>query len=266
MEKPSVAPCPLPEPGFAQHEVQLWCANVGDFSSELASLQASLAPDELARAGAYRFAVDKVRYVTARGLLRRLLGHYLGLPAAALQFRYGPQGRPALCALRHPRAPHFNLSHSDEMIVYAVSERHELLGVDVERSRALPDMLDISARFFSKRESATLAALPSGEQQDAFFRCWTRKEAAVKALGTGLSHPLDNFDVTLVAGAPAQLHWHAAPAPALAAWTLHGFEPAAGYIAALAVGAPHPTFACRNLAALRSMRGAGRLHQSSLAG
>ena len=238
---------PAPPPGplsLPAHEVHLWCVAVSRVAEPDAAWDALLSDAELQRAGRFHAAQDRRRYRVARGLLRRLLGRYLDLPPASLRLLYGAQGKPRLCPTQAARPVHFNLSHSADLVLYGFSASEAAIGVDIERSQAMPDLLDIAQRFFSPRESQALAALPPAQRQDAFFRCWSRKEAYVKALGTGLTQPLDSFDVTLLPDAPARLSWQTPPAQA---WSLHGLEPCAGYHAALAIAGAAPRLRCWQL-------------------
>lgn len=129
----------------------------------------------------------------ARGYLRLLLGRYLQTDPKQLQFSYGAWGKPALTPESRLR---FNMSHSHGVALYAVTEGREI-GVDVEHVRADFASDDIARRHFSPFEVAALCEGPDEDRVAGFFRCWTRKEAYIKATGRGLSQPLDGFDVTL---------------------------------------------------------------------
>jgi 4'-phosphopantetheinyl transferase len=152
----------------------------------------------------------------------------------ALQFSYSPYGKPSVVAT----TVRFNLSHSHTIAALALTRDYEI-GVDVEQVRPIKE--DISGRFFSPRENAALSALPEQEQTGAFFRCWARKEAIVKAIGEGLSHPLDSFDVSIGVNQPAVVERFEGEADARKIWRLAHFEPAPGYAGAVACrtgGAP----------------------------
>jgi 4'-phosphopantetheinyl transferase len=149
--------------------------------------------DEVARANRFYFERHRKRFVIARGFLRLLLGQYLQTEAKQLQFVYGPWGKPALAGESRLR---FNMSHSREVALYALTNGREI-GVDVEYVRADFTSDDIARRFFSPLEVENLDGLSDDERVAAFFRCWTRKEAYIKATGRGMSQPLDGFDVTL---------------------------------------------------------------------
>lgn len=189
-----------------------------------------LAPDEMDRAGRFRFDRLRRSFILARGALRVLLGRYLSIAPGGIEFSYGSKGKPALAA---PHRLQFNASHSGDLALFAFTLDCEV-GVDVERIRPMPDIEDVAKRFFCAEETAELMALPAGQRGHGFFLCWTRKEAYVKATGEGLSTPLDAFRVTLQPSEPAGIvHLERDPIAAQA-WTLHDLAPAPGYAAALA--------------------------------
>jgi 4'-phosphopantetheinyl transferase len=202
-----------------------------------------LAPDERARAERFLFSADRERFIAARGTLRLILGAYLACAPGEVRFRYGPHGKPALAGEPQDDPPRFNLSHSGDLALYAVTRGREV-GIDVERTR--PDIASetIAEQFFSPREVATLRALPVHLQEKAFFACWTRKEAYIKATGRGLAIPLASFDVTLAPGEqPALVSTRNDPREA-ARWRLCDLDAGAGYAAALAVEGHDWRLAC----------------------
>lgn len=218
-------------------------------------LTSILAPDEQARAARFQLAQDRYRYVIVRGVLRLLLAGYMDLPAAAVRFGYTSFGKPFL--LRPDGVPDtsvsFNVSHSHEVALLAIA-RGVRIGIDVERVR--PEMAGtrIAERFFSPREVAALRELPAVEQPAAFFRCWTRKEAFMKARGEGLSLPLHSLEVSLAPGEPAALLNVANDAAEVERWTLHAVTPTIpGYAAALAVESRCFVLSCYHLAAIESL-------------
>lgn len=212
-------------------EIHVWRGRLT--VDEPARLFFCLSDDERERAGRYRFAVDRNRYVTARGLLRCVLARYLVTTPERLRFRYETAGKPALVQEGLGASLDFNLSHSGELAVFAVA-RNRRIGVDVENVRSNVDTEKIAERFFSPNEVCALRGLPGDMKQDGFFRCWTRKEAYVKACGEGLQIPLDDFDVTLEPGLPALFLRGIDPS-----WQMLGFVAERGYPAALVYdGAP----------------------------
>jgi 4'-phosphopantetheinyl transferase len=175
------------------------------------------------------FAHDRNRFVVARGLLRRLLGSYLGAAPGALRFKYTKYGKPFLEMPRSALVLSFNLSHSDAMALIAVAW-HRKVGVDVERVRPDIQYDSIAKNVFSTREYADLCGLPQEQRCAAFFAGWTRKEAYIKARGEGLSRPLDSFSVSLLPDEPALLE-----SEDDAGWHIYPLTPADGYAAAVAV-------------------------------
>jgi 4'-phosphopantetheinyl transferase len=193
-----------------------------------------LQPGEIERAQRYRFERHRRRFVVARGMLRVILARYTGLPPAAIRFETTEHGKPWL-----PDSPEltFNASDSREWMALGVT-LHRRIGVDIELVREDVSILSIARRFFSPREVAVLEALPDAEQLPAFFRCWTRKEAFIKAIGEGLSYPLDQFDVTLGPDEPARLTYVAGEPDAPQRWWMMDFPMASGYAGAVITETP----------------------------
>lgn len=215
-------------------EVHLWQVALACNREQRERLYATLDAEERARAARYHFRQLRDRFVVGRGALRAILGACLGIAPEAVRFRYGPHGKPALSQGTDRDGLCFNVSHSGALALIAVT-RDRQLGVDLEQLR--PELAEpaVAAHFFSPREVAALAQTPATEYPAAFFRCWTRKEALVKATGLGLSLPLDSFDVSLAADEPARLlatRWHP---PQDERWSLVALPCAPGYVAALAV-------------------------------
>jgi 4'-phosphopantetheinyl transferase len=198
-------------------------------------LRATLRRDELARAERFAFPELRSRFVVARGALREILGRYTGLAPERLRFRYGPHGKPFLA--EPAAAPFFNLAHSGDAAVCAVTGAGDV-GVDLERHRPLEDLAGLAGRCFSHRERADLARVPAEERETAFFACWTRKEAYVKALGAGLSAPLDDFDVAFARDRPPGLLAIAGDRAAARGWTLLDLPVGGELAGAVAVAAP----------------------------
>ena len=157
-----------------------------------------------------------------------MLSRYVGVPATELAFRYGDDGRPSLDT--DAPAVDFNVTHSADLLLIAVTAR-PIVGIDVELVRSAMDHRGIGTRFFSQREQADLAT--AGDVPEAFFRCWTRKEAVLKARGTGLRTPLDRFDVTLLATDPPRVRATRFSPPDERLWWLTSFRPLRGYVGAV---------------------------------
>lgn len=181
-------------------EVACWLVALDGDEAALAGAAALLSPDEAARADRFRLARDRRRFVAARAGLRRLLGAALGQAPERLALDLGPEGKPELAG--HPL--HFNLSHSGELAAIALC-RDAAVGIDIEQIRPLDDLDGLIATACSGREAAALATLPPRRRQEAFFRVWTRKEAYLKALGSGLAVALDLFSVTALPGRPPRV-------------------------------------------------------------
>jgi 4'-phosphopantetheinyl transferase len=211
-------------------ELHVWRADLDAGDHVVARLEALLAVDERQRAQRFRFQRDRSRYIVGRGLLRVLLGRYLGGSPDEIRFAYGFHDKPALAG----PGPHFNLSHSGSVALLAFSSGAEL-GIDVERDDADLSRERIPERFFSAGEVKALRCLPVELQPRAFLACWTRKESFIKARGDGLSLALDSFDVTLDPGQPAAILRTAWSANEPTEWSLMDLsDPQHGYIAAVA--------------------------------
>jgi 4'-phosphopantetheinyl transferase len=211
--------------------VHVWSAWLDGSTTPVDEASAILSADELDRAARFHFDRHRRRFVCARGALRQILGWYLDVDARELSFAYGPHGKPALSRGARRRVS-FNVSHSDDLALIAVAPEDVDIGVDVEAVRSMPDGDDIACRFFAPSEVARLRSLPAALREPAFFQCWTRKEAYLKALGDGLARPLDRFEVTFGPDEPGELRVIGDERES-ARWTLVPLEPEAGFAAAL---------------------------------
>lgn len=192
-----------------------------------------LSGDERERADRFRFPDDRRRFAIARATLRRALAAALGVDdPAILEFEYGQHGKPVLSPRFNRGALSFNASHSGERLLIGLGQGADI-GVDIECHRPLVDRDGLVRRYFSAAENTVYFCLPEAAREQAFFGCWTRKEAFVKALGRGLSFPLKDFDVGFSEGVDGLLFLQGQPA-ASEAWQLEGFEPEKGYSAAFA--------------------------------
>jgi 4'-phosphopantetheinyl transferase len=233
-------------------EVHVWRSWLNLPTSQLLRLRRTLTADELSRVSRFRFQEDRDRFIAARGVLRTILGRYLGLEPGLLRFSYGPFGRPTLVApsgFSGRRALDFNLSHSGNLALFALAQGRKV-GVDLERIDANVEWEPMAVRFFSPRENAALRALPPDVRREAFFTCWTRKEAYVKAQGRGLSLPLDRFDVSVVPGEQAMLLATRDDPGEASRWVLRDLSLGSGYVAALAVEGPARELQCWDWMAL----------------
>lgn len=190
------------KPELLAGRVHIWrlsldAARLGEEFSSFSEAQGEvLAPGELARASRFHFDRDRVRYVRCRVALRLLLARYLDLAPPHIRFTYTPNGKPELAADQSSRQLRFNVSHSDDMALIAVGVQ-DALGVDIEKIRPDVKTAELSERFFSARERAALRSLPEPMRVAAFYACWARKEAFLKAIGEGLGFPLEDFSVSV---------------------------------------------------------------------
>ena len=228
---------------LAGNAVHVWRASLDQSPSQVDRFQNTLAGDERSKADRFYFSRDRERFVVARGVLRALLGRYLNRAPESLAFSYSTHGKPALDSESDADAIRFNLSHSHGTALYAVTRGREI-GVDLEFIRSDLEAEQIAERFFSQREIVTLRTLPLRLRKYAFFLCWTRKEAYIKAIGEGLSMPLDQFDVSLIPGEPAALLSTQPDTDEALRWSLRNLTPDSGYAAALATKGRDWTLSC----------------------
>jgi 4'-phosphopantetheinyl transferase len=181
-------------PDLSSDRVDVWRVPLDEPSSTV-STSSVLSSDEFNRAQRFHFEKDRLHFVRCRSALRFLLSRYLGIAAGDLRFEYRPGGKPELAAQQNPLQLRFNVSHSAQLALIAVSAVRRL-GIDLEEERADVDIAALSDRFFSTREREGLRALPDRLRMAGFFACWTRKESFLKATGDGLGFPLADFSVT----------------------------------------------------------------------
>jgi 4'-phosphopantetheinyl transferase len=213
---------------LVDHEVHVWRADLDLPAKQVSKLLSFLDNAEQGRAERFIFDRDRTRFAVARSILRLLVARYLNTSANTIEFKYGPQGKPALT----PDSPlRFNLAHSDRVALYAFSLDRDL-GIDVESQRRFAHLhnREIVQSHFSQKEQEEFYSLDPELQESAFYLGWTRKEAYLKARGEGLQIPLQSFDVSLDPEGPAILRSHDA-----AHWELHSFDPEPDFAAALVV-------------------------------
>ena len=215
----------LPEPG----QIHVWQRSLSISATEREALLELLDSGERDRAHRFVFERGRDAYIASHGWLRTLLSDYLRADPREIHFVLGQRGKPAI-----PGFPlHFNLSHSGTMAACAVTREIEV-GIDIEQIRPMDDIENIARRFFHAEECRKLLALPQQEHALAFFRCWTRKEAYIKAIGDGLFAPLDGFEVTLAPAEPVAFV-QIDNRPAAAEWSLFEFDAGPDYAGAVAV-------------------------------
>lgn len=219
---------------LARGEVHVWRADLARLVEQAQELTGVLSPDERERAARFRFERDRRRFALSRAALRIILGLYLESTPGSVRFTHNAFGKPMLDAADARGPLHFNASHSHELALYALSAEHEV-GVDVEHIRAEFASEEVAARFFSRREVEALRGVAPELSVRAFFDCWARKEAYVKARGEGLSYPLDKFAVSVAPGETAALLCDELVPEETPRWLIAELHPADDYAAALAV-------------------------------
>lgn len=217
-------------------EVHLWQIHLIAPDDEILRSRSVLSLDEIQRADRFYFDKHRRRFIVAHAAMRAILSSYLNVLPADVAFTNGAKGKPALADELETSGIRFNLSHSGDYALLAVT-RNSCLGVDIEFINHDFGTEEIATRFFSRGEIESLRAVPSAERSTAFFSCWTRKEAYIKAVGDGLSIPLDSFDVAFAPGVqPALLR---VQVPAHQDWKMYDLAAPEGYKAALVVEGDH---------------------------
>jgi 4'-phosphopantetheinyl transferase len=189
---------------LAPGQIHLWQIHVAEALALTGQVESYLSPDEITRAAGLHFERDRARFIARRGVLRRILGRYVGLPPSELRFTYGARGKPALdWPQGRAGAIPFNLSTTDDLVLYAVMASGNI-GVDVAKLSAVTEPVEIARAYYSRAEADAIAQLPPAERVRAFLAAWTCKEAYLKATAVGMSLPMDQVEVALGAdGAPA---------------------------------------------------------------
>jgi 4'-phosphopantetheinyl transferase len=229
--RPFVPRANVPSPPLGTQEVHVWHTSQEVADLDLAGLRELLSPDEAERAARFRFDKHRAQFTLTRVSLRLLLGSYLQLPPREISLQYADHGKPSLAECPNHQQLDFNLSHTEGMAVFAFTRRRRI-GVDIENLRSDFRVDEIAERFFSPAERAGLSNIPLSQRHEIFFRIWTQKEAYIKALGEGLSHPLHQFDVSL--GDAALMATRPDPSEAQR-WHLQSLNIAPGFAAAVAV-------------------------------
>lgn len=213
-----------------------------------ATLGEALSAEECDRARRFRAVADRRRFILARGFLRTVLASYLKVAPTQVRFWVDSYGKPGTVSQSGARALEFNLSHSAEVTLCAVTRRRKL-GVDIERiTPGLEDADRVVADFFSPCEIAQFRKVPAESRTDAFFRCWTRKEAYAKATGWGLSRSFADFGVSLGPGVPPALLTTSGDDAEAGRWSLQEIAAAPGYAASIAVEGHGWTLECWDFA------------------
>ena len=223
-----------PSPELTDTQVHVWRASLDLPDEVVRSLESLLSKDELLRASRFSFERIQRRFVVRRGQLRSVLALYLGEDPRSLRFEYGPQDKPRLVGEPAWENLSFNTTHSYDMALFAVAHCREV-GIDLEKIRDDFEHAEIANRHFAPSEAANLEAEPLESRLPLFFDYWTCKEAWIKAMGGGLSIPLNQFEIRLEPG-ESRARVVSLSLPVLdAQWFVHRLRVAPGYAAALAV-------------------------------
>ena len=217
---------------LSANQVDIWRIDLIGQAEEIQRYRECLPQKEPARAARFYFEEHRRRFIVARAAMRQVLARYANVAPGKLVFSYGEKGKPWLAAATQAESLQFNLSHSADIALLAVA-RVLTLGVDIEQVNPEFGTSEIAERFFSANEARCLQALPPDHRAEAFFSCWTRKEAYIKAIGEGFSVPLDSFEVAFGPGIPAALLQVRVDSREVARWSMYDLEVREGFKAAL---------------------------------
>lgn len=199
--------------------LHLWAIMLAVPSPRLARMKALLSPSERTRATKFYTRELQTRFIVRRAALRYILSAYLACEPDRIVYEFGSNGKPAL----PDSSLHFNLSHSRDVALLGIARKP--VGLDIEHSVPINDLRLVAKHHFTHDEQADLFSLPPAQRTDAFYRCWTRKEAFIKAHGDGLQLPLDRFAVTLLPSQPARFRRIELPGHDAKKWSLYNVEP-----------------------------------------
>ena len=216
------------------NEIHVWRVSLTQTESGLQALAQTLSTDEQTKAERFHLPKGRSHFIVSRGALRAILSRYLHINPNLIHFKYNPYGKPSLIVAQGGDTLRFNLSHSAEITLIAITKNRDI-GVDIESLNPNFSYQQIAERFFSPLENTVLRSLPEYLQLTAFFTCWTRKEAYIKAVGKGLSIPLNQFDVTLAPGEPAALLNVQENPKEASRWSLIELIPSSDMVATVAV-------------------------------
>jgi 4'-phosphopantetheinyl transferase len=224
----------LPGQHLTEADLHVWCASLEQPAEVVEKLEATLSTEESTRAERFRFAQHRRFFITSRGILRNLLSRYLEIEPGQIELEYTQTGKPHLPSQDGSAGISFNLSHSGNWVIYAFT-RNRQVGVDIETIHSIEDMDLIARRNFSREEYEDFRSTGEADRMQAFFNCWTRKEAFIKAIGDGLLFPLQEFTVSLMPGKSAKLLSVSSNDQEAARWSVLDIQVADGYAAALVV-------------------------------
>ena len=219
---------------MAADTVDVWQIDLAEPRAGIQQVRRLLSPDEIQRADRFYFEEHRRRFTVARAAMRQILARHTDCAPRDIVFSYGAKGKPELAGRLEKFGIKFNLSHSFDLGLLAVT-RGLSVGADIELVSPEFATQEIARRFFSPREVDALSAQPPGERAEAFFSCWTRKEAYIKALGEGISVPLDSFEVTFGQGVVAALRRVTFDPGEISRWRVYDIQTTERYKAALVV-------------------------------
>ena len=222
---------------LGEGEAHIWRASLDQPADMIAKFAPLLSKDEYQKAKRFHRLTDCQRFIAGRGILRKIISAYLSLAPDVVQFVYNQYGKPFISAAQNHGALSFNLSHSHGMALYAVA-RGRRIGIDIEHKREDFATLEVAERFFSKDEFEALKAVPTDQRTRAFFNCWSRKESYIKAIGMGVSYPLDEFTVSLALNVSPALLKVDEDATEASRWNMYELDAGEEYAAALIVENP----------------------------
>jgi len=222
-----------------EREAHVWSVYLPEVVSARERYEATLSNQEREKAQRFVYAEDRLRYTVAHGILRELIGRYLETDPCSLNLIENEFGKPELSPDGNGSPLRFNSAHSADVIVLGFTHRRSL-GIDIEKVRLDLDVMELALSQFTTGETEELRRLPAKERQAAFFRCWTRKEAYIKALGLGLNFGLNKFAVTLGAEQPVRLTWSELDSDASIKWTMYHLDLYQDYVGALVVQGEEP--------------------------
>lgn len=209
----------------------MWLARIDESASNIERYIKFLPPNEVAQAERFQGVPNRNRYIVTRGLLRAILSRYLQTKPECLRFCYNKHGKPFLAFPGADQAVNFNLSHSSELVLFAITHQERRIGVDLERIRTIVSVDQIAEKFFSSEACAAFEIMPEPLKSQSFLRSWTGMEAYVKALGRGLTAAVEESKIFLDGKIPGQEREYIEGFP----WSINCWEPAPEYVAAIAV-------------------------------
>lgn len=237
---------PPQNPELGPHDVHIWLIDLDISESDRHYLAQTLSTEEYQRAEKFAFELHRVRFIAGRGLLRTILGKYSGLKPASIRFRYNTYGKPALVSGNAGNSLYFNISHSNDKALFAVTRSGEI-GVDIEFHNEQTDIGQAGSIAFSSTELAALRSQPPGRQHNVFFQFWTRKEALIKAIGQGLTLPLQKIDVSTTPEKPIVVPVEVEGKSREKNWHIRDIDVFPDYAAAVAVNDNEMEISCFSL-------------------